>query len=107
LVHGDAPEIERSVAVAAEVEVLPIRRPDRVPVKGRIRRDADERLLRLRRIGIDRPEIALAAGGDAPEGDALPVRRPARLLRVGIGTGVRTTGRGLIEQPFRSGARVD
>src|SRR5207244_5046697 len=78
LVDGDPPEVHDAAAVAREVEVASVRRPDRVPVDGRILRDGD----RVTAGGGHRPYVALARGEASPVRDPVTVRRPLRLRRV-------------------------
>src|SRR5687767_11890249 len=85
LIDAHAPQIHRAVAIAAEVKILTIGRPDRIPVHRRVIGHAYDRLARILRARIDGPEIALRRfTDDAPVRNASSVRRPARLHAVAI-----------------------
>ena len=81
-IDGHAPEIERAASAAAEVQVPPVSRPHRVPVDVRVVCDVYG-LTAVDRDGPEVPRCAAAhAAAQAPEGNALAVRRPCRLHRV-------------------------
>ena len=96
LVNRRPPEVHRAVAVAREVQVVTVGRPDGIPVHGGVIRDRDRTAPRGTR-GRDRPDVALtAAGRDRPVGDAMSVGGPVRLDRVSIR-----------DRAFRAGRDVD
>ena len=79
LVDRDPPEVHAAAAVAREVERLPIRRPDRVPVDRWIVCHGNRRAAGRG----NRPDVPLRGlPRNRPERDPVAVRRPARLDRV-------------------------
>ena len=83
LIHRKSPHVHRAVAITAEIEILPVWRPDRIPVEGTIIRQLNDRLFRIGGVRIDREQIALSARSeDRPVRDAIAVRRPVRLESV-------------------------
>ena len=67
LIDPDAPQVHRAAAIAREIQLTPVRRPDRAPVERRVLDDRDALATGCR----DGEDVALTAGV-APEGDALP-----------------------------------
>ena len=93
LVNGYPPQIQRSIAVASKVKGLPVWGPDRIPIERGIIRDANDRLIGMRVVWGDGPNITLPIVAGSPERDSITVRRPARLCGIAFGQQSDAAGR--------------
>ena len=68
-VDADSPQIHAAAAVAREIQVVAVGRPDGTPVESSVLGDRDW----MRAVGGHGPDVALPAA-DGPVGDAVAVR---------------------------------
>src|SRR5205814_8638808 len=75
LLNGYAPQVHAPTSVAGKVEILAVRRPDRVPIHRGVVRHL-HRLARARGYG---PDITLCCISSSLVGDPTPMRTPVGL----------------------------
>src|SRR4029077_4976761 len=100
LVDRSSPQVHAAAAVADKVEVLAVRRPDRVPVEVGGVGDKDRPATGTGN-GPDPPPAG--AGGHPPIDDAPAVRRPARLYGIAAENEPASAGRHLDAPDFALG----